>query len=77
MNNNIDSPIVSVVIPTYNRKNIISRAIKSVLNQTYKNFEIIIVDNSFGVLSQEELKQILPESVVLPTRVVPSSLVWP
>ena len=39
------SPIVSVVIPTYNRKNIIPRAIESVLNQTYKNFEIIIVDD--------------------------------
>ncbi|MCK5096853.1 MAG: glycosyltransferase [Desulfobacteraceae bacterium] len=45
MNNNIDNPIVSVVIPTYNRKDIISRAIESVRNQTYKNYEIIIVDD--------------------------------
>ncbi|MCK5542564.1 MAG: glycosyltransferase [Desulfobacterales bacterium] len=45
MNNDIDYPIVSVVIPTYNRKNIIVRAIESVLNQTYKNYEIIIVDD--------------------------------
>ncbi|MEM5782486.1 MAG: glycosyltransferase [Candidatus Aenigmatarchaeota archaeon] len=42
MNNN---PIVSVIIPTFNRKNLISRAVRSVLNQTYKNFELIIIDD--------------------------------
>ncbi|MCM1425830.1 MAG: glycosyltransferase [Eubacterium sp.] len=36
---------VSVVIPTYNRANTIKRAIDSVLNQTYKDFELIIVDD--------------------------------
>ncbi len=45
MNSNVDHPIVSVVIPTYNRKDIISRAINSVLNQTYENYEIIIIDD--------------------------------
>ncbi len=36
---------VSVIIPTYNRAYILSRAIKSVLNQTFKNWELIIVDD--------------------------------
>lgn len=36
---------VSVVIPTYNRENTIVRAIQSVLNQTYKKLEILVVDD--------------------------------
>lgn len=38
-------PEVSVIIPTYNRAHLISRAIQSVLNQTYRDFELIIVDD--------------------------------
>jgi len=40
------NPKVSVIIPTYKRPHLIERAIRSVLSQTYQNFEIIIVDNS-------------------------------
>jgi glycosyltransferase involved in cell wall biosynthesis len=38
-------PLVSVIIPTFNRAGTIKRAIKSVINQTYKNWELIIVDD--------------------------------
>ncbi len=37
--------LVSIVIPTYNRENTILKAIQSVLNQTYKNIEVIVVDD--------------------------------
>jgi len=40
-----ENPTVSVIIPTYNRAHLISRAIKSVLNQTYQDFELIVVDD--------------------------------
>lgn len=38
-------PFFSVVIPTYNRVDILNRAIDSVLYQSFSNFELIIVDN--------------------------------
>ncbi|MDL0121719.1 glycosyltransferase family 2 protein [Halobacterium salinarum] len=43
MNNK--NPRISVVIPTYNRRDVISRAIDSVLEQTINDFEIVIVDD--------------------------------
>lgn len=42
---NIGLPLVSVIIPTYNRGYALHRTIETVINQTYKNLEIIIVDD--------------------------------
>lgn len=36
---------ISVIIPTYNRKDMVKRAIVSVLRQTYKPYEVIVVDD--------------------------------
>ena len=38
-------PKVSVIIPTYNRCNVLERAIQSLLNQTFQDFELFIVDD--------------------------------
>lgn len=38
-------PKVSVIIPTYNRAHLLERAIRSVLNQTFQDFELIVVDD--------------------------------
>lgn len=39
------TPFFSVIIPLYNREKTIARAINSILNQTFKDFEIIVVDD--------------------------------
>lgn len=45
MNALVTNPLVSIVIPVYNRELYIEDAIKSAISQTYQNIEIIIVDN--------------------------------
>lgn len=40
-----NNPLVSVVIPTYNRETYLDSAVQSVVNQTYQNIEIIVVDD--------------------------------
>jgi glycosyltransferase involved in cell wall biosynthesis len=42
----MDYSLVSILIPVYNRVNLIGETIESAINQTHKNIEIIIVDNS-------------------------------
>ncbi len=42
---NSEHPLVSVIMPTYNHGKFIGKAIESALNQTYPNFELIIIDN--------------------------------
>lgn len=51
-----EKPLISVVIPTYNRPDFLKRAIKTVLNQTYKNLEILIIDDASNVDNQKNIK---------------------
>ena len=40
-----NNPIVSIIMPTYNRPDMLKDALKSIFSQTYQNFEIIVVND--------------------------------
>jgi len=53
----------SVIIPLYNKEKYIKRAIKSVLNQTYQDFEIIVVNDGSSDSSIEKIKEIIDSKI--------------
>jgi len=64
----VDKPLVSVVIANWNRKDDLREAIKSIYNQTYKNIEIIVVDNHSTDGSIEMVRKEFPnvKLIVMP-----------
>lgn len=41
----MDNPLISIIIPTYNRAHLISETLDSIISQTYTNWECIVVDD--------------------------------
>ena len=50
--------LISIVIPTYNREKKLKKAILSVVNQSYQNWELIIVDNNSSDKTEELVRNI-------------------
>jgi len=42
---NNNSPEISIIVPVYNKSNYLRKCIESILNQTYKNFELILIND--------------------------------
>lgn len=52
-------PLVSVLIPLYNHESFVEFAIESVMNQTYKNVELIVINDGSVDNSDEKIKDLL------------------
>jgi len=52
-------PLVSVIMLTYNHEEFVDRAIESVFNQTYPNWELIIIDDGSVDRTKEKIQQLL------------------
>tara|TARA_B110001450_G_scaffold256640_1_gene287905 strand:+ start:4362 stop:5276 length:915 start_codon:yes stop_codon:yes gene_type:complete len=57
------NPLVSIVIPTYNRAFCIDRVISSVINQTLTDWELIVVDNNSTDNTEEVINDFLDERI--------------
>ena len=58
----MNNPKVSVLISTYNNSKFLKRSIQSILDQTYNNLEILILDDNSSDNSYEILKEIQESS---------------
>lgn len=67
---NMEMPLVSIIIPSFNSEKFISETIQSVQNQTYNNWELILVDDC----STDETIAIVKEISALDSRIIVSQL---
>ncbi len=58
-------PLISIIIPVYNRSETVGAAIESVLEQTYRHYEIIIVDDGSTDATAEALKAYADRATVI------------
>ena len=58
--NQSNPPLVSVVIPCYNHENFVQDSIQSVIDQTYQNIELIIIDDCSKDGSVEKIQEMIP-----------------
>ncbi|MEH2059452.1 MAG: glycosyltransferase [Nostoc sp.] len=59
----LSNPLISVTMATYNHEKYIGEAVESVLNQTYKNFELIIVNDGSNDKTDEIIKKFRDERI--------------
>ena len=60
----MNQPFFSIVIPTFNRAELFPLAVRSILNQTFDDFEIIVSDNCSGDATPEVAKQFTDSRVL-------------
>ena len=54
----LDNIGISIIMPTYNRERLVLRSIQSILDQTYTNWELIIVDDGSTDSTQQVVQSV-------------------
>jgi glycosyltransferase involved in cell wall biosynthesis len=62
--NGVAAPLISVIIPTYNHAQYLGRALKSLLDQTYTNWEAIVIDNHSTDNTDEVMASFTDPSII-------------
>ena len=61
----MSDPYFSIIIPTYNREKSITNCLQSVINQTFSDFEILVIDNKSTDNTIDEIKNFTDERIKL------------
>ncbi len=66
------SPLVSIILPTYNRERVLQKAVESILLQTFQNFELIIVDDGSTDNTEKMIRQTFEDGRIKFHRYLPN-----
>lgn len=66
----MDKPLISIIIPIYNVSQYITKCLDSVFSQTYKNFEVILVDDCGTDDSMDIVREYLNKNVLLNVNII-------
>ena len=69
MNENMNTPIVSIIVPCYNVEKYLEKCLESVINQTYNNIEIVLINDGSSDNSLKIMILIMPNKHVLKNQV--------
>lgn len=69
----MEFPLISVIMPAYNAENFIGESIRSVIHQTYENWELLIIDDASKDNTVEAVKQISEDDERLKLHILPTN----
>ena len=53
----LNKPLVSIIIPTYNRASLIEETLNSIIDQTFQNWECLVIDDGSTDTTEEVMKK--------------------